>query len=99
MYDVYDERMANLDRQRAEQREAERSAAQYHPQGGVVGLALLPFAAAVGALCGTLRLITEQRAEKERLQAEAQTLEMRIMAATARAQTGQIIPMETLLRR
>ncbi len=96
MYDYYDERMANLDRQRAEQREAERSLASYN-QGGIVGMALLPFAAAVGALCGTLRLIAEKRRDEEQYRAEAKCLEGLILNATARAQDGQIVPMERIL--
>ncbi len=94
---MYDDWTLLHEQRMAEQREAERNAAQYHPQGGVVGLALLPFAAGIGALCGTLRLIAEQKAEKERIQAESQCLEARIMDATARAKEGQIIPMERIL--
>ena len=96
---MYDERMAYLDQQRADMRAAERMMAQPRNQFGVLELALLPATTIIGVLCGTLRLIAEQRAEKERLQAEAQTLEMRIIAATARAQNGQIIPMERIVGR
>lgn len=94
---MYDERMAYLDQQQAEMRQATRDMAYPRGQFGVLDLALLPVTTVIGVLCGTLQLIAEQRAENERIQAEAQTLEARIMAATQRAKEGQIVPMEYVM--
>lgn len=92
-----EDRLMYLEQQQAELRRVAASMTNEQRSASIFDLALLPINIVAGVLCFTLELVLEKRQWEQQIQMEAQSLEERILDATARAQSGEIIPLPQLL--